>query len=432
MNFQASGPLQGEIRLPGDKSICHRALMFGALAKGSTRIQNFSGGADNRSTLACMRAMGVGIDESSADSAVPSTVIVHGVGLHGLKEPEDVLDAGNSGTTMRIMSGLLAGQSFFSILNGDEYLRKRPMRRVIEPLREFGAEIYGREGDTLAPLAIRGRRLRGGSMDLKVASAQVKSALLLAGMYAEDGASICEPGPSRDHTERLLAFMGADLQRAGRQVILRPEPVLGGVDIEVAGDISSAAFFIVAALIVPGSQVVLKGVGVNPTRMGIVDILQQMGGDIRLENQRDSAGEPIADIVVSHSSLKGIDVDGDLVVRAIDEFPVLAVVAAVAEGTTRITGAEELRVKETDRIHAMTTELGKLGVDVEEFRDGMAIRGGARLKGCPVASYHDHRVAMSLAVAGLVAEGEVQIAGFDCVSISFPTFREQLLSLARP
>ena len=431
MKFETSGPLRGELRLPGDKSICHRSVMLGALAQGTTRIRNFSGGGDNLSTLACLRGMGVQVDESHTGAEGASTLVVHGVGLHGLQEPGDVLDAGNSGTSMRILCGLLAAQSFFSVLSGDEHLRKRPMRRVIEPLREFGAEIYGREGDTLAPLAIRGRKLQGGSMTLKVASAQVKSALLLAGLYAEEGATIVEPGPSRDHTERLLAYMGADLAHAGNQVTLRPEPVLHGVEIDVAGDISSAAFFLVAALIVPGSQVVLKNVGVNPTRMGIVDILVHMGGDIRLENVRDVAGEPVADLVATHSALKGMEISGDLVVRAIDEFPVLAVAAAVAEGETRITGAEELRVKETDRIHAMTTELEKLGVDVEQYPDGMVIRGGRPVSGGQVSSYYDHRVAMSLAVAALVAEGPVYIENFECVAISFPRFREQLLSLMR-
>ncbi len=424
--FEALGPLRGELSFPGDKSICHRAVMLGGIAEGRTRIENFSGGGDNRSTVACLRGMGVVVDEIDA-----RTLEVHGVGLHGLREPDDVLDAGNSGTTMRILSGLLAAQDFFTVLTGDEFLRRRPMRRVIDPLRQMGAVIHGRQGDTKAPLAISGRRLSGRRIELKVASAQVKSALLLAGLTAEGDTAVVEPGPSRDHTERMLRFLGADLRIDGHTVILSPGQRLHGQTLQAPGDISSAAFFLVAGLIVPGSELVLRGVGVNPTRTGIVDILRQMGGDIRLVNLREQAGEPVADIEVRASALKGVEVSGDVVVRAIDEFPVLAVAATQAEGETRITGAEELRVKETDRIRAMTSELLKLGADVEELTDGMVIRGGAPLRGGECESYHDHRVAMSLAVAAQVATGPVKIAHFDMVAISYPGFTQDLRRLAR-
>ncbi len=425
MKFERLGALKGEIRFPGDKSICHRALMMGGIAEGTSIVRNFSGGGDNRSTLACLRGLGVEVEEVS-----PTHLVVHGVGLRGLIEPEDVLDAGNSGTTMRIMSGLLSAQSFFTVLTGDPFLRRRPMKRVIEPLRTMGAEIYGRKGDTMAPLAIRGRQLQGREIALKVASAQVKSSLVLAGLYADGETVVTEPGPSRDHTERLLMHMGADLTVEGRSVKVRAVDTLSPFEIEVPGDISSAAFFIVAALIVPGSELVLRNVGVNPTRTGIVDILREMGGDISYENERDMAGEPVADIVVRHSSLRGVSVSGDVVVRAIDEFPALSVAAAMAEGETRITGAEELRVKETDRITAMTTELRKLGADVDELDDGMVIRGGRPLNGGKVESYHDHRVAMSLAVAALCADGPVEIEHFDMVAISYPDFVKDLRSLA--
>ena len=279
MKFEALGPLQGDLRFAGDKSICHRALMLGALAEGDTRIANFSGGGDNRSTLACLRRLGVVVDEIN-DEAVGTTLVVHGVGLHGLREPDDVLDAGNSGTTMRIMSGLLAGQPFFSVLTGDEFLRKRPMRRVITPLRALGAEIYGREGDTKAPLAVRGKKLKGADIVLEVASAQVKSALILAGLYADGNTTVTEPGPSRDHTERMLKHMGARITVSAPKITVHTGSTLRGADIRVPGDISSAAFFLVAGLIVPGSEIVLRDVGVNPTRTGIIDILHAMGGDI--------------------------------------------------------------------------------------------------------------------------------------------------------
>jgi 3-phosphoshikimate 1-carboxyvinyltransferase len=430
MKFEALGPLRGELRFPGDKSICHRALMLGALAAGDTRIANFSGGGDNRSTLTCLRRLGVVVDELT-EEPVGKTLIVHGVGLHGLREADDVLDAGNSGTTMRILSGLLAGQPFFSVLTGDEFLRKRPMRRVITPLRKLGAEILGREGDTKAPLAIKGRRLTGAAIALEVASAQVKSALILAGLYAEGETTVVEPGPSRDHTERMLTYMGAKLAVAGRTITVTPGATLHAGDVHVPGDISSAAFFMVAGLIVPGSEIVLRDVGVNPTRTGIIDILRQMGGRIELTNEREVAGEPVADIVIKSSTLKGVSVGGDVVVRAIDEFPILAVAATQAEGDTRIEGAEELRVKETDRIRAMTSELTKLGAHVEELKDGMVIRGGRRLHGAACDSYHDHRIAMSLAVAAQVAASPVEIGHFDMVAISYPGFVADLTGLAR-
>lgn len=421
MRYAPLGPLRGELRLPGDKSICHRAILLGGIAEGDTRIENFSGGGDNKSTLRCLRAMGVRIDELDA-----YTLLVHGVGLHGLHEPEDVLDAGNSGTTIRLLTGLLAGQPFFSVLTGDPFLRNRPMRRVIAPLRSLGAEIRGRAGDTRAPLAIAGHPLRGTHIELEVASAQVKSALLLAGLYAEGETSVTEPGPSRDHTERMLTYMGASLTREGNRVAIQSGRRLRGSLVQVPGDISSAAFFMVAATIVPGSAVRLRDVGLNPTRTGIVDILRSMGADIRFENERTLAGEPVGDIVVRHAPLHGVHVAGDVVVRAIDEFPILAVAATQAEGETVIEGAGELRVKETDRIRAMTSELRKLGADVEELPEGMRIRGGRPLSGGVVDSFHDHRIAMSLAIAAQVASNAVEITHFDMVAISYPGFDTDL------
>ncbi len=412
-----AGCVRGDIRVPGDKSISHRSIMIGALAEGRTRISGFLHGEDNHATLNAFRAMGVSISEQ--DNGV---LVIDGVGLDGLREPADVLDCGNSGTTMRLMTGLLSGQRFFSVLTGDQYLRRRPMRRVTEPLRAMGARIEGREGGDKAPLAITGGPLRSFHWDSPVASAQVKSALLLAGLYADGPVEVTEPHLSRDHSERMLSHFGARIERLPQGVRIEPRPRLVGGEIEIPGDISSAAFFMVAALIVPGSELLIRNVGVNPTRSGVIDILRAMGGRIELLDARERSGEPVADLLVRHSSLRGIDIGGELVPRAIDEMPVVSVAAAFAEGTTRIRDARELRVKETDRIAAMVCELGKLGASVEALEDGMVIEGGRNLTGGDVDSHGDHRIAMSMAVAALGAAGPVTIHDTGCTATSFPNF----------
>jgi len=417
--------LRGELAVPGDKSISHRSIMLGSLARGTTRISNFLRGGDNFSTMAAFRAMGVPIEDDG------QTVTVHGVGLYGLKEPEDVLDCGNSGTTIRLMTGLLSGQAFFSVLTGDQYLRKRPMKRVVEPLAGMGARIAGRGDGTLAPLAISGGPLTGISYSSPIASAQVKSALMLAGLYATDETRVTEPTLSRDHSERMFRFFGADLETCHNGVVVRGGKELQGQEIIVPGDISSATFFIVAALIVPGSELLIKNVGVNPTRTGALDILLAMGGDITLLNQRDISGEPVADLLVRSSRLKGIEIGGDVVPRAIDEFPAISIAASVAEGTTVIRDARELRVKETDRIAAMATNLRAIGAgQIEETEDGMLIQGVASLEGGSITSCGDHRIAMALAVAALVSRNQVQIDDVSCVATSFPGFFELLDSVS--
>lgn len=417
--------LQGELAVPGDKSISHRSIMLGSLAQGTTRISNFLRGEDNFSTMKAFRSMGVPIEDDG------QTVTVHGVGLHGLKEPGDLLDCGNSGTTIRLMTGLLSGQSFFSVLTGDQYLRKRPMKRVVEPLARMGAQIAGRGGGTLAPLAITGASLSGIDYQSPIASAQVKSALMLAGLYAAGETKVTEPSLSRDHSERMFRFFGADLDTFCNGVAVRGGRELKGQDIVVPGDISSAAFFLVAALIVPGSELLIRNVGVNPTRTGVIDILLAMGGDIILQNQREVSGEPVADLLVRSSRLKGIDIGGDLVPRAIDEFPAICVAAAVAEGTTTIKDAKELRVKETDRIAAMASNLRTVGAgQIDETDDGMIIQGVESLSGGTVTSCGDHRIAMSLSVAALVCKHEIQIDDVSCVATSFPGFYELLTKVA--
>lgn len=409
--------IQGCVTVPGDKSISHRSIMLGALARGTTTITNFLRGEDNFSTMRAFRNMGVPIDDDG------TTVRVQGVGLHGLQEPGDLLDCGNSGTTIRLMTGLLAGQQFFSVLTGDQYLRKRPMKRVSDPLRQMGAQIAGRAGGTLAPLAITGSRLSGITYESKIASAQVKSALMFAGLYAYGETRVTEPSRSRDHSERMFHFFGADIAVDATSVLVRSGRELQGQELVIPGDISSAAFFMVAALLVPGSELLIQNVGVNPTRTGVLDILQAMGGDIVLLNQREVSGEPVADLQVRSSRLKGIEIGGDLVPRAIDEFPAICVAAALAEGTTVIRDARELRVKETDRIAAMATNLRSIGSGlIEETDDGMTIQGIEQLKGGMVASFGDHRIAMSLAVAALSCSSEVAIDDVSCVATSFPGF----------
>ncbi|MFQ5354291.1 MAG: 3-phosphoshikimate 1-carboxyvinyltransferase, partial [Thermodesulfobacteriota bacterium] len=343
--------IRGEISIPGDKSISHRAVMLGAIAEGDTFIKGFLDGADNLATIAAFRAMGVHIEEQVHEGE--KDLLVHGVGLKGLQEPRDVINALNSGTTARLLTGLLSGQSFFSVITGDTSLRSRPMGRVVDPLRVMGAKIIGREDSSLLPLALAPADLKSMSYSTPVASAQLKSSILLAGLYAEGETKVTEPAPSRDHTERMLKAMGGDIVVEGPTSAVRGGTTLKGIDIDVPGDISSAAFLMVAALIVPDSELLIRGVGVNPTRTGIINILQEMGADITLMNERGGHLEPTADILVRSSGLTGIEITGEKLLPAIDEFPVITVAAAFAEGTTRITGAWELRVKESDRISAM-------------------------------------------------------------------------------
>jgi 3-phosphoshikimate 1-carboxyvinyltransferase len=403
--------------VPGDKSVSHRSIMLGAIAQGETTVRGLLRGEDNMATLDAFRAMGVDVADDG------QMLRIAGRGLNGLQEPGDVLDCGNSGTSMRLLSGLLAGQRFYSVLTGDQYLRRRPMKRVIEPLSRMGGLIYGRDGGEKAPLAIIGRPLAGIDYRTPVASAQIKSAILLAGLYASGETRVQEPHLSRDHSERMLRYFGADIScLSDGSVTIRGGRELQGGEIVVPGDISSAAFFLVAALIVPGSELLITGVGVNPTRTGIIDILQAMGGDIQLTNPREVSGEPVADLLVRSSPLKGTVIEGELVTRAIDELPVACVAAAMAEGTTVIRDARELRVKETDRIRAMAVNLAAAGVMVQETEDGMSLDGREFFDACQVQSFGDHRIAMSLIVAGLRSRGGIAVEDVACINTSFPVF----------
>jgi 3-phosphoshikimate 1-carboxyvinyltransferase len=427
---RASPRLEGEISVPGDKSISHRAAILNGIAEGPARIRGFLFGEDCLSTLACLKALGVRIEREGEE------LLVEGRGLQGLEEPAQVLDAGNSGTTLRLLAGLLAGQPFFSVLSGDDSLRSRPMARVVEPLRLMGARILGRQDDSRAPLAIRGGRLKAIHYTLPVASAQLKSALLLAGLYAKGKTTLVEPSPSRDHTERMLRAMGAHLitygdeEQGGQRIVLEPPGSLRPLDLEVPGDLSSAAFWLVAAAIHPQARVRVRGVGLNPTRTGVLDVLRSMGGRLYVEEKRRQGEEPLGDITVESSPLVGTEIGGGLIPRVIDEIPVLAVAAAVASGTTVIKDAAELRVKESDRIAALGRELVRLGARVEERPDGMIIKGGARLRGASCRSHGDHRLAMALAVAGTVAQGETIIEDGQAVSISYPGFWQDLSRLS--
>lgn len=416
--------LAGSVKIPGDKSISHRAAMLGALAEGETRIDNFLEGADCLSTLACLRGLGVEIEGPDG-----GRVTVRGRGSTALQEPREILDAGNSGTTMRLLLGILAGLPFFSVITGDSSLRGRPMGRVAQPLRAMGAVIAGREGGNLAPLAVQGRPLQGIDFISPVASAQLKSAVLLAGLLARGSTKVTEPHLSRDHTERMLAHFGAPVRRDGLAVTLAGGSKLQCRSITVPGDISSAAFFMVAGSIVPETDIILEHTGINPTRSGILDVLQAMGADITLLNPRHAGGEPVADIRVRSSRLKGTEIKGSLIPRLIDEIPVLAVAAAVAQGETVIRDAAELRIKETDRLTAIREELGRMGAAIEELPDGLLIKGGGRLKGARCRSRDDHRMAMAAATAGLVAEGETVVVDAECMEVSFPDFPRVLNSL---
>jgi 3-phosphoshikimate 1-carboxyvinyltransferase len=426
-SWRVTGPaaVSGVVEVPGDKSISHRALLLGAMADGRTRIRGLLRAEDCQATLTALRALGVQIRES--DEGV---VEVHGRGLDAWREAETVLDAGNSGTTLRLMAGLLAGRSFCSVLTGDASLRRRPMRRIVEPLRAMGATILGRADGTLAPLAIVGGNLRGIRWSSPVASAQVKSALLLAGLQASGETSVSEPAPSRDHTERMLTAFGAAARRTGTTVTVSGGRALTATDVAVAGDLSSAAFFLVAAAARPGAEVRARNVGVNPTRTGVLEALARMGARIRTECVSVEAGEPVADVVVTGARLRGVPIGPDLLPRLIDEVPALAVAAALAEGETTIEGAAELRVKEVDRLAAIVEEFGRLGVPASAEHDRLRIRGGARLRGATVSSRGDHRMAMSLAIAALFAEGQTVIRDVSCADTSFPGFGRALAAVA--
>ncbi len=415
---QPGGTLRGEARVPGDKSISHRSIMLSALAEGTTRVSGFLEAEDCLATMNAFRAMGVRIEGPEA-----GRVIIHGVGLRGLKAPQEPLYLGNSGTSMRLLAGLLAGQSFDTVLTGDSSLSRRPMKRVTEPLRAMGAVIATTEAGT-APLRIKGgARLKGIHYDMPVASAQVKSCLLLAGLYAEGETSVREPAPTRDHTERMLAGFSYPLRRDGDLVALRSGDKLVAHDIDVPSDISSAAFFLVGASIAESANVTLQHVGINPTRTGVIDILRLMGADIELVNPREAGGEPVADIRVRSSRLRGIEIPESLVPLAIDEFPALFVAAACAEGETRLSGAAELRVKESDRIQVMAEGLQTLGIDAQPTSDGMLVRGGC-LSGGRVESHGDHRIAMAFSIAALRAAGPIEIEDCGNVNTSFPNFVE--------
>jgi 3-phosphoshikimate 1-carboxyvinyltransferase len=421
-------PLKGRLRVPGDKSISHRALLLGALADGPSEVAGALLEGDCSATMECMRALGVDIQVHDFDPRHGmGRLTIQGQGLRGLRAPAGPLDCLRSGTTMRLLCGILAGQPFDSVLTGDPQLLKRPMRRVAEPLRLMGAVI--RDTDGRAPLYITGRPLHGITYTLPVASAQVKSALLLAGLYADGDTHLHNPAPSRDHTERMLRAMGADIHEDGLRVRIRPAHHLSPLHIEVPGDLSSAAFLIAAGVLVPGSDIVIENVGLNPTRTGLLDALWAMGAQIEVLDQRTAGGEPVGDLRVRASELRGTLVAGDLIPRAIDELPILAVAATQAHGQTMIRDAAELRVKETDRIAAMTAQLRRLGARVEELPDGMVIEGPTPLRGAVVDSGGDHRVAMCMMVAGLIASGETVVQDAGCAADSYPGFMESLVAL---
>ena len=414
--------LRGEITAPGDKSVSHRAVIFNALSNTNTaKITNFSPGADCSSTEQIMKSLGVEITRKLGDKDAGDTLTVKGVGLEGLVEPDDILNAGNSGTTTRLMSGILAGQDFLSVLTGDQSLKTRPMGRVVNPLATMGAKISGRANNTLAPLVFHGGSLRGINYDMPVASAQLKSCLLLAGLRADGITNLSQPAESRDHTERMLSAMGAVLKKEGLDLILQPSE-LETIDVEVPGDISSAAFWMIAAVCHPDAELLIRNVGVNPTRSGIITALKSMNARLKLMDERQVAGEPVADVLVQTSDLKGIELSGEIVPLLIDEIPVIAVAAALAEGETVIKDAQELRVKESDRIESSISWLRASGINAEGTADGMIIAGNEKINGGSFQSYDDHRLAMSLGIAGLISEQPITISDPDVAAISYPGF----------
>lgn len=413
--------IEGEIVPPGDKSITHRAIMISSIAKGVSCLHGYSKGEDNIRTLKAFEMMGVEAKQSNGD------LLIKGVGIFGLKEPYNVIDAGNSGTTMRLISGILSGQNFLSVITGDESLRSRPMSRIIEPLRLMGAEIFSRYGG-FAPIVIKGGRLKPISHRMNIASAQVKSCILFAGIYADGITEVEEPFLSRDHTERMLSYFGVNVLKDGKKVRISGHQQPEAREIFIPGDISSAAFFIIAGLLLDGSELLIRNVGINYTRSGIIDVLREMGANIQVMNARKVCEEDVADIYVKASRLKGIKISGPIIPRIIDEIPILCIAAALAEGETEIRDAAELRVKESDRIATMSSELRKMGVMIEELEDGLFIQGSDHLKGATVYSHNDHRIAMALIIASLIADGGSEVGGIDCIKTSFPTFFDILRS----
>lgn len=415
--------LRGDVTPPGDKSISHRAAIFNAIADGEARVENYGTGADLASTLRVLRGLGARIERES-DGALT----IRG---RALEEPQDALNAGNSGTTTRLMAGVLAGQPFLSVLTGDRSIRSRPMARITEPLRLMGAQVDGRDGGRLAPLTFRGGALRGVRYRMPVASAQVKSALLLAGLFAEGETILDQPAASRDHTELMFRAMGVPVAEDELTVRVGPGR-LTAMDVRVPADISSAAYWLVAAVCHPDAEARVRNVGVNPTRTGILDALEMMGADVRVENRREEAGEPVADLVARSSALRAVEIGGDLIPRLVDEVPALALAACFAEGTTVIRDAAELRVKESDRLMATRAELSRLGAQVEELDDGLRVTGGRKLRGAAHKTYGDHRIAMTAGVAGLLADGETIIRAAETAAVSYPAFWDDLESLGEP
>lgn len=423
MKFTKASTCKGTVTVPGDKSISHRSIMFGALAEGTTKVTNFLQGADCLSTIDCFRRMGIQIENH------PGEILIYGRGLHGLSAPASRLDVGNSGTTTRLISGILAGQDFTSELNGDESIQSRPMKRIIDPLSLMGAQIESLRDNGCAPLRIQGAPLHGIHYTSKVASAQVKSCILLAGLYADGPTSVTEPYLSRNHSEIMLRHFGASVTSENTTATILPEPKLYAQEIKVPGDISSAAYFIAAGLIVPGSEILIQNVGINPTRDGILRVCRDMGADITILNQNRESGEPTADLLIRHSSLHGTTVEGAVIPALIDELPVVAALACFAEGTTVIKDAQELKVKESNRIDVMVKNLSAMGAHIIATDDGMIIEGGRPLHGAVIDSKLDHRIAMTFAVTALAADGETEILGADCVKISYPEFYEDLKRL---
>lgn len=417
--------ISGTVQVPGDKSISHRAVMFGALAEGTTTIEGFLPGADCLSTISCFRQMGIEIEQEG------NRVTVTGKGWYGLQEPSRTLDVGNSGTTARLLAGILATQPFHTVMEGDESIAKRPMRRVVGPLREMGARIDGRKDGEFTPLSIRGGKLKGIQYRSPVASAQVKSAILLAGLQADGVTSVTEPHLSRDHTERMLQAFGVQVVRDGLTVSVEGGQRLTGRAIQVPGDISSAAFLIAAVMMVPGSSLFIPNVGINPTRTGILDVVKAMGGSVELVNQRIVNEEPVADLRISYAELSGIEIGGEIIPRLIDEVPVIAVMATQAKGRTVIRDAQELKVKETDRIATVVSELTKLGAQVTPTDDGIIVEGPTPLHGAVIDSLGDHRIGMAMAIAGLAAAGETVIENEEAIAVSFPNFAEILQQISQ-
>ncbi|OCA92757.1 3-phosphoshikimate 1-carboxyvinyltransferase [Pseudobacillus wudalianchiensis] len=419
-----NSPLNGRIEVPGDKSISHRSVMFGALAEGKTTIRHFLKGEDCLRTIDCFRKLGVNIEETDEE------IIVYGKGWEGLSEPTEILDAGNSGTTTRLLLGILAGRPFHTVLIGDESIAKRPMDRVVVPLTSMGAKINGRSSGRFTPLAVNGSKLHAIQYELPVASAQVKSAILFAALQAEGETVITEPQLTRDHTEKMIKQFGGDITRRGNEIVVQGGQSFTGTNVYVPGDISSAAFFLVAGAMVPGSEIVLENVGLNPTRRGIIDVLVQMGADIHVEAS-DAIGEEIGTITIRTSQLKGIEIGGDLIPKLIDEIPIIALLATQAEGKTVIKDAEELKVKETNRIDTVVNELKKLGAEIEATEDGMIVYGKSPLTGARVSSHGDHRIGMMLAVASLVANGTLTLENPESIAVSYPSFFEDMKQLTQ-